>query len=731
MSQNDFTLANQSFPAFRADLNSALQALASNNSGTSAPSTTFANMWWYDSANNILYIRNEDNDAWIQFAVLDQTTDTFKFNNLEVDGNLNIDGGTIKLDGNYPTGTDNVALGNSVFNGSLTGGYNTAMGATAMTALTSGSLNVGIGRVALGSLTSGSYNTGVGANALNANTTASNNTAIGYNALTANTGDNMTAVGQNAGLSHTTGNSSTFIGTDSGKLTTTGVGNTFVGDGSGRQNTTGASNVAMGQSALLSNTTASNNTAIGYQAGYSTTTGTQNTYLGVYAGYATQVGVRSTYVGYSAGPNSGNTPLANSDNISMGVESLWGITSGSYNTALGNYALRNNNTASENTAVGYSSLGSNTIGGNNVSVGYQTLSANTEGTKNTGIGRQALSANITGSGNVGVGYNTLDANTTGANNTAIGREALTANTTATDCVAVGYASGANNTTGNSNTFVGRISGYSTYGASNTLIGEQAGYFISSGAKNTIIGRYNGNQGGLDIRTSSNYIVLSDGDGNTRQITTNSGTSSWTRDLSDSDRANHSNYHAIHNNLNTHPALVVEHSGDSTPNGIFIDLSDADPDNNSQWFIKAEGSTGAERFKVSSDGDVQNHDNSYGAISDIKLKEQITDASSQWDDIKALTVRKYKMKSDVAQKGDSDAHWRLGLIAQEVETAGMNGLVKTNPDLTENEDGEVVDSGTTTKSIKYSILYMKAVKALQEAMTRIETLEAKVTALEGE
>ena len=77
MSQNDFTIANQSFPAFRADLNSALQALASNNSGGSAPSTTFANMWWYDSSNNILYIRNEDNDAWIQFATLDQANDLF------------------------------------------------------------------------------------------------------------------------------------------------------------------------------------------------------------------------------------------------------------------------------------------------------------------------------------------------------------------------------------------------------------------------------------------------------------------------------------------------------------------------------------------------------------------------------------------------------------------------------------------------------------------------------
>ena len=90
MSQNDFTLANQSFPAFRADLNSALQALASNNSGTSAPSTTFANMWWYDSSNNIMYIRNEDNDAWIKFAELDQANDKFVLS-----GTLQLDDGTV------------------------------------------------------------------------------------------------------------------------------------------------------------------------------------------------------------------------------------------------------------------------------------------------------------------------------------------------------------------------------------------------------------------------------------------------------------------------------------------------------------------------------------------------------------------------------------------------------------------------------------------------------------
>mgnify|MGYP003145003410 FL=1 len=71
-------IANQGFPATRADLNNALQALASNNSGTSAPSTTFANQWWYDTTNNKLYIRNEANNAWIEVAVLDQTNNEWQ-----------------------------------------------------------------------------------------------------------------------------------------------------------------------------------------------------------------------------------------------------------------------------------------------------------------------------------------------------------------------------------------------------------------------------------------------------------------------------------------------------------------------------------------------------------------------------------------------------------------------------------------------------------------------------
>jgi len=55
-------------------MNSAYQALATNSSGTSAPSTTYSNQWWYDETNGILKIRNPDNTAWIDFITLNSST---------------------------------------------------------------------------------------------------------------------------------------------------------------------------------------------------------------------------------------------------------------------------------------------------------------------------------------------------------------------------------------------------------------------------------------------------------------------------------------------------------------------------------------------------------------------------------------------------------------------------------------------------------------------------------
>jgi hypothetical protein len=127
--------------------------------------------------------------------------------------------------------------------------------------------------------------------------------------------------------------------------------------------------------------------------------------------------------------------------------------------------------------------------------------------------------------------------------------------------------------------------------------------------------------------------------------------------------------------------------------------------------------GSASCRIFTDGDIQNTNNSYTALSDITLKENIFDANSQWEDIKRLRIRKFNFK---AETGNS-THTQIGVIAQEVELVSP-GLVKVRPALT--EEGE--DSGETVKTVSSSVLYMKAVKALQEALERIEALEQRLS-----
>jgi hypothetical protein len=80
MATHDYVIDNQTAPNFRADLNNALQAIVSTNSNATSPTTTYAGMMWYDTANDLLRMRNEGNDGWITLGTLDQVGDTFAAN---------------------------------------------------------------------------------------------------------------------------------------------------------------------------------------------------------------------------------------------------------------------------------------------------------------------------------------------------------------------------------------------------------------------------------------------------------------------------------------------------------------------------------------------------------------------------------------------------------------------------------------------------------------------------
>lgn len=181
----------------------------------------------------------------------------------------------------------------------------------------------------------------------------------------------------------------------------------------------------------------------------------------------------------------------------------------------------------------------------------------------------------------------------------------------------------------------------------------------------------------------------------------------------------------------------------------IGFKSASPDNNSARFVQCLDST-TTRAEIMSDGDFRSHDNSYGSTSDERIKQDIVDAGSQWEDIKAFRIRKYKKKDDVRQYGADEAKVHIGVIAQELETVSPGLIKEQEPGIgdikSSSEFGELYQEGDTipegkavgdiktisanVKSVNYSVLYMKAIKALQEAITKIETLETENTSIKA-
>jgi len=352
-----------------------------------------------------------------------------------------------------------------------------------------------------------------------------NNTAVGVGVLAATaTGGGNNGLGWNTLVSVTSGSANDAFGQQALNKTTTGSYNDAFGYQTLYNNTTGSSNVAFGALALNANTTASNNTAVGYQAGYSNTTGTNITLLGYQSGYY----------------------LTGSYNTGVGVYVFNGSggTTGSYNAAFGQAAGNSLTSGSNNTFLG--------SGGSGV---YGAGQSTTTGSNNVAVGTGALPSNTTASNNTAVGYQAGYSNTTGIQNVFIGRLTGYAGTTASYSTYVGDQAGYSITTGQYNTFVGPA-GQVAYGS---------GGVITTGSKNSIFGAYNGNQGGLDIRTSSNYIVLSDGDGNPRGFYDGSGNFwSGTTTLSSSTQS------GISLQLGTNSQLWIAHAN-GTGNGQYYEV----------------------------------------------------------------------------------------------------------------------------------------------------------------
>jgi hypothetical protein len=121
--------------------------------------------------------------------------------------------------------------------------------------------------------------------------------------------------------------------------------------------------------------------------------------------------------------------------------------------------------------------------------------------------------------------------------------------------------------------------------------------------------------------------------------------------------------------------------------------------------------------IYNNGNIVNANNSYGAISDVKLKENITDATPKLDKLNEVRVVNYNLTGQEQKQ--------IGVIAQELEE-----IFPSMVEETVDRDEEGNDLGTTTKSVKYSVFVPMLIKAIQEQQAKIDDMETRLAALEA-
>ena len=207
---------------------------------------------------------------------------------------------------------------------------------------------------------------------------------------------------------------------------------------------------------------------------------------------------------------------------------------------------------------------------------------------------------------------------------------------------------------------------------------------------------------------------------------------------------------------SHPSgysTVIQNTSGTSPYGLKIAYTGVATGTGNDFLRCYDG---AMRLTIGGGGNVQNVNNSYGAISDIKLKENISTARSYLDDLCSVNIVKYSL---ISEQSDHATH--LGVIAQELEQI-FPGMIEETKDTAERPsgkyeqieiapavmDGELVvtpaiyaddetkpiieryETGEVTKGVKYSVFVPMLITAVQELKAKNDALEARLSAIEA-
>ena len=199
------------------------------------------------------------------------------------------------------------------------------------------------------------------------------------------------------------------------------------------------------------------------------------------------------------------------------------------------------------------------------------------------------------------------------------------------------------------------------------------------------------------------------------------------------------YHELRTTTDNAEALYVSSaSTNGTQYGMIVRTAN-DQNDATRYFLQCEGAA-TTRATIRSNGGLANYSaNNVNLASDERLKKDISPLLSTWDKLKTIEVVNFRYKD--CNEGDP---LLFGVIAQQVQPIVPDLVVVTKEaqeavqakDAVLDADGNVVEPAIAAKEatpeyygIREQPMYWLAIKALQEAMARIETLEAKIAALE--
>jgi hypothetical protein len=241
-------------------------------------------------------------------------------------------------------------------------------------------------------------------------------------------------------------------------------------------------------------------------------------------------------------------------------------------------------------------------------------------------------------------------------------------------------------------------------------GTQIGFYGYTGSTQSLMGI-------IACQADGQAVATGDGPGRLVFSTTADGAASPTERMRIGNKGNTTITSVADNDA----ALRVDSNGTSgTQYGIYIETGN-DQNDATRTFLGCVGGA-TTRAQIRSNGGLANYQANDVNLSDINVKKDISPAGDTWDCVKQWEIVNYRYNDQ-----SDDADLNLGVIAQQVAESCPEVITVFQEAKEATEDAPAQEERL---GVKEQQMYWMAIKALQEAIARIETLETEVAALKG-